>query len=216
MADTVAPQLPRGRHGLSREQVEQDQRLRIFVGMAEAMRARGYVGTPVAEIIKRAGVSRETFYQLYSDKLDSFLAAFDLVADVLLDRLREAVDADADADADGDRLDRLDRLERAVAAYLETLAAEPAYARLFLVEVHAAGPEAMARRTVVQGRIADALVDLLGTRSDDGRFACRVLVAAVSAMVTGPLVAEDLAALRALGRPILDHVRLLDAAGVLR
>ena len=54
MADSIAPQLPRGRHGLTREQVETDQRLRIFVAMADAMRAQGYVGTPVAEIIKRA------------------------------------------------------------------------------------------------------------------------------------------------------------------
>lgn len=208
MADVdarVAPQLPRGRHGLSREQVEVDQRLRIFMGMAEAMGAKGYVGTPVADIIRRAGVSRETFYQLYDDKLASFLAAFDLVGDVLLDRLLTSVDGPGDPMA---------RFERAVSTYLDTLASQPDHARLFLVEVYAAGPEAMARRTLVQQRIVDALVDLLGARTDAGRVTCQVLVAAVSAMVTGPLVAGDVDALRALGPQILEHVRRLDDAGM--
>lgn len=207
MPDIAAPQqqLPRGRHGLSREQVEVDQRLRIFVGMAQAMWVKGYVGTPVADIIKRAGVSRETFYQLYPDKLAAFLAAFDLVGEVLLERLRTSL---------GEPGEPIERFERAVRAYLETLASEPGYARLFLVEVHAAGPEAMARRAVIQQRIVDALVELLDARADAARFTCQVLVAAVSAMVTGPLVAGDLDALRALAPPILDHVRRLDASGM--
>jgi AcrR family transcriptional regulator len=205
VADAVVAQLPRGRHGLTREHVESDQRLRILVGMAEAMRAKGYVGTPVADIIKRAGVSRETFYHLYHDKLASFLAAFDLVGAILLDRLGTALDGPGEP---------IDRLERAVDAYLDSLASEPGFARLFLVEVHAAGPEAMTRRTVIQGQIVDALVDLLDARSAAGRLTCQMLVAAVSAMVTGPLVADDLAALRALGPPILEHVRRLDASGM--
>ncbi len=202
---SVAPQLPRGRHGLSREQVEADQRLRILMGMAEAMRAKGYVGTPVAEILKRAGVSRETFYQLFADKLDAFLAAFDLVGEILIDRLALALDGPGEP---------VERLERAITTYLDTLAAEPGYARLFLVEVYAAGPNAMARRTVIQQQIVDALVDLLDAGSPAGRFACQVIVAAVSAMITGPLVTDDLDALRALGPPILEHIRLLDAGGV--
>jgi len=205
VAERVATQLPRGRHGLSREQVEHDQRLRILVGMAEAMLDKGYVGTPVAEVIKRAGVSRETFYQLYADKLDSFLAAFDLVGDLLVDRLATSLGGDGDP---------LARLERAMTEYFETLAAEPAYARLFLVEVHAAGAPAIARRAVIQERIVDALVDLLDARSDEGRFACQVLVAAISAMVTGPLVTGDPAALRVLSPRVVAHARRLHEAGV--
>lgn len=203
MAETR--QLPRGRHGLSREEVETDQRLRIFIGMAEAMGEAGYVGTPVAEIIRRAGVSRETFYQLYDDKLDAFLAAFDLVGEVLLGRLADSLDGSDD---------RLTRVERAIAAYLDTLANEPGYARLFLVEVHAAGPEAMARRTAIQQRIVDALADLLDTSTEAARFTCQVLVAAVGAMVAGPLATGDSAGLRALGPPFVEHLRRLDSAGL--
>ena len=204
--DGPARQLPRGRHGLTRDQVETDQRLRIFVGMTDAMASQGYIDTPVAQIIRRAGVSRETFYHLYPDKLTAFLEAFDLVEAVLMARLT------AELDRPGERFERL---ERAFATYLETLADEPGYARLFLVEVHAAGPQAMARRTVVQQRISDAIGDVLGSNTDEGRFACRMLVAAIGAMVTGPIVAGDTDALRALGPPIVEHVRRLDAAGVL-
>lgn len=197
--------MPRGRHRLSRAEVEQNQRIRIATGMAEAMRANGYVGTPVAEIIKRAGVSRETFYQLYPNKLDCFLDAFDFVGEILIARLAISLSEPGTP---------IERFERALATYLETLASQPGYARLFLVEVYAAGPQAMARRVDIQQRIVDALVDLLDAHSDAGRFECQVLVSAVSAMVTGPLVAGDLDALRAVGPPILEHVRRLDMAGV--
>jgi hypothetical protein len=91
--------------------------------------------------------------------------------------------------------------------YLTTLAEHPAYARLFLVEVHAAGPEAMARRAAVQDLLVDALVGLVGARSDEDRFACRVLVAATASMVVGPLVAGDVDALTALGPPLVAQAR---------
>ena len=200
-------QLPRGRHGLTRAQVETDQRLRLFVGMTEAMHQQGYVGTSVADIIALAGVSRETFYRLYDDKLDCFLAGLDLVGEILVHQLRSATEG-ADEDP-------LRRFERAVHAYLDSLVAEPASARLVLVEAHAAGQEALARRAVIQDRLVAALVDLLDARGRDGMFACRVLVAAVSALVAEPLVAGRTAELRALGPRLVDHARLLHETGML-
>ena len=44
-----------------------------------------------------------------------------------------------------------------VRAYLEALAAEPAFARTFLVEVRVAGPRAQARRAEVHARFVDFL-----------------------------------------------------------
>jgi AcrR family transcriptional regulator len=175
----------------------------VLIAMAEAMHDKGYVGTPVAEVLKRAGVSRETFYQLFSSKLDCFLAAFDLVGEGLLGQLGTVIE--------GGTGTRLERFERTLNAYLEVLASQPAYARLFLVEVYAAGPEAMQRRAALQRRFADAIGDMLGAQNDSDRFACQVVAAAVGAMVTGPLVANDPDALRRLGPLILDHVRRLTA-----
>jgi AcrR family transcriptional regulator len=186
---------------MPREEVVSTQRVRILVGMVEAMHEKGFVGTPVAEVIKRAGVSRETFYQLFSSKLDCFLAAFELVSEVLLAQMTTALDTPGNA---------MERFECALASYLDALAAHPAYARLFLVEVYAAGPEAMQRRTAFQLRIVDALWHLFGAESEDDHFACHMIVAAVSAMVTGPLVDHDAEALRHLGQPLVDHVRRLN------
>lgn len=198
--------LPRGRHGLSRAEVEATQRLRLAAGTAEAMRTKGYVGTPVADILKAAGVSRETFYELHTDKLACFLDAVDLVAAVLDEHLVQALDRPGSP---------LERFDRAFAGYLATLGREPGFARLVLVEVFAAGPVATARRTALQQRIVDRLVDLFAAEGDRGRFALEALVAAVSSLVTGPLVDGDLDRLAALHAPVLDHVRALVDGGVL-
>ena len=199
MAESVPERLPRGRHGLSREQVEQSQRSRIYLAMAAAMADKGYVGTSVADVLKRSGVGRESFYQLFSSKLDCFLQAFDVAGQMLASRLDQAVN-----DAGGTPLERF---EHSFGEYLAVLAEQPALARVFLVEVYAAGPEALERRAAVQERIVDRMAEILEARTDRERFACRVLVAAVSTLVTGPLVTQDTAAVRALHPQVVDLVR---------
>ena len=202
--------LPRGRHGLSRREVVTSQRGRMLRAMADAMTERGYVGTPVAEVIRRAGVSRETFYQQFSSKLDCFMAAFDSAAELLLGSIETKTGLDR-ATLDGhdgrDAGTRLARFDRVLAAYLDGLASHPGYARLFLVEVYAAGPEAISTRIGLQHVIVDTLVALLGVTSEQGRFACEVLVAGISVLVTEPLARHDPEAVRDLRDPVVDLVR---------
>lgn len=198
LTDGAPGPLPRGRHSLTREEVSASQRMRMMLGMADAMVEKGFVGTSVADVLARAGVSRETFYQQFDSKLDCFLCAFDAARDILFAQLLDGLEPD-----DGTPLERFDRL---FTGYLEALAAQPAFARLFLVEVVAAGPAAVERRMAVQRRIVEVLVEVLGVDGERGHFACEVLVAAVSSMVAGPLMAQDLDALRALREPVLDLV----------
>lgn len=205
MSGPTSNRLPRGRHGLTREQVEQSQRERLLTAMADAMSQRGYADTSVEDVLKPAGVSRESFYRLFRSKADCFMAAFDHARDRLLGRV-------AEADTSGG--DPVERFERLFTAYLGALAAEPALARLFLVEVHAAGPEAIRRRLATQQAFVDAIAGLLEVRSESGRFACRMIVAAVSAMVVGPLVSGELDELNALAPAVTEHVRLLWNGGV--
>src|SRR5256714_4119523 len=134
----VVQQLPRGRHRLSREQVLASQRGRMLAAMAEAVAEKGYVGTAVADVIERAGVSRETFYEQFSDKEDCFLAAYDTGVEALLEVMVDA--------AAGSRASPEKRLDRVLSAYFAGLAAEPAFARAFLIEVYAVGPRALERR----------------------------------------------------------------------
>lgn len=209
MADPL-PRLPRGRHRLSRDEVAASQRHRLLVGMADAMADQGYVATSVADVIARAGVSRETFYQQFSSKLDCFMHAFDAAGDALVSTLAADIERSGDhlsPGAAGDPATRVARFERVFAAYLDALATHSAYARLFLVEAYAAGPEAIKARARVQHRLVAALVPLLGVSTDHGRFACEVLVAAIGQMVTVPLVADDLKGLSALHAPVVDLVR---------
>jgi AcrR family transcriptional regulator len=200
VADPNLTALPKGRHSLTREQVADAQRLRLAVAMAEAMADSGYVGTPVAAVLQRAGVSRQTFYELYDGKLACFLDALDLVGEVLVVQLAGSL---------GRSGEPIDQAARAVEQYLETLVDQPAFARLFLVEVHAAGPAAMQRRAELQARVVDALAELFRVRTRRGRFACQAYVAAIASLVTVPLATGDTAAIRALRRPLIDHLRLL-------
>jgi AcrR family transcriptional regulator len=213
---SVSPprRLPRGRNALSRQEVERVQRDRLIGALADVMSEKGFVATSVEDVLKRAAVSRQSFYQLFSSKLDCFMAAFNLGVGLLEDLLAATTkDAEKDVERDGGT-DPLARFEQFVGGYLETLAAGPAYARLFIVEVYAAGPVAIARRIEFQRLLADALADLFAVETEAGRFACQVIISATSTMVTGPLVADDLTALRAVGPPLIEHVRLLWESGV--
>ena len=79
-----AARLPRGRHSLSREEVAATQRARLMLALTEAVGESGYAATSVADVIGRAGVSRQTFYEQFTSKLDCFLAAFDAACEILL------------------------------------------------------------------------------------------------------------------------------------
>lgn len=136
--------IPRGRHSLSPDEVAISQLVRLVRALAECVGERGYAHTTVAHVVARAGVSRRTFYEHFSDKEAAFLAAYDLFASILEARLIEANGTDV-ADYRGVLRNRL-------AAYLEGLAAEPALARALLVEVQGAGPAALARRRAIHER----------------------------------------------------------------
>src|ERR1044072_1985797 len=63
------------------------QRERLLDGVAATVSLRGYAATPVAEILKAAGVSRRTFYEQFADKEDCFLAAYDTFVALCAERL---------------------------------------------------------------------------------------------------------------------------------
>ncbi|WP_431957478.1 TetR/AcrR family transcriptional regulator [Nocardia lijiangensis] len=206
MTDTAgtARQLPRGRHGLPREQVIASQRDRILDAMAETMAIAGYVGTSVAAVLKRAGVSRETFYEQFRSKEDCFAAAYERAVERLVDRIAEVSEPAAE---NGTSETKLDRMERLLDAYFEGLIEDPAYARLYLVEVYAVGSDALARRAQLQDSFVAVIAEVLDAHTEEQRFACQTFAAAVSAMVTARMAAADLEGLRGLRAPLVDMIR---------
>src|SRR3954470_5958902 len=149
--------LPRGRHAAPREVVADSQRERVLVAMADAVAAKGYAHVAVADVIERAGVSRRSFYELFSNKEDAFLAAYDAGVEGLLEAIAEAEAAAADAAPQGGGL--LARARAGTEVYLQLLADNPAFARTFLIEVLGAGPAAPERRDAAHQRCAQRLGD---------------------------------------------------------
>jgi AcrR family transcriptional regulator len=135
--DGTPAQLPSGRHGLPREYVVSSQRARLLAAAVQIAGIDGYAGMTVSAVIRRAGVSRKTFYEQFQDREDIFLAAFDQLLEQALAGAQAAYD---EADAWPVRLRRL------MEAGLRALAVHPHETRAGFVEVLAAGPRALQRR----------------------------------------------------------------------
>lgn len=146
-----------GGTGAARALVGDSHRGRLLTGMASTVASRGYAATPVAEVLKAAGVSRRTFYEQFADKEDCFLGAYDAIVGLCTERLVAAYHAGADWE---------DGIARAYEALLGTLAAEPDFAHLGVVDVLAAGPRALARREATLRRFA-RFIDFTRERADD-------------------------------------------------
>jgi AcrR family transcriptional regulator len=152
----IPRRLPRGSHGLDRDVVEASQRTRLLEAVGRVVAKRGYAAATIDDIVRGAGVSKKTFYDHFADKEDCFLAAYEAAAGELFERVREA-----HAAHDG----WLERTRAGIVAYLRWLAAEPALARVFLIEVAAAGPRAAERRQ----RLRDRFAELMWELQDDAR-----------------------------------------------
>jgi AcrR family transcriptional regulator len=144
----IPRRLPRGTHGLDRDVVEASQRTRLLEAVGRAVAERGYAAATIDDVVRRAGVSKKTFYEHFADKQDCFLAAYEAAGESLLERVREAHAAEDDW---------LERTRAGIRAYLRWLAAEPALARVFLIEVAAAGPQALERRERLRDRYAELM-----------------------------------------------------------
>jgi len=128
---------PSGVRKLPPDLIRAIQRERLIVAMLSAAADLGYLETNVQDVIDRAGVSRPTFYEHFSNKEDCFLAAFDTSAE----RLRKTVHAAA---REGKAW--RDRVRLGLEALLGFVSREPDTARTMVVEARAASAAAVRRR----------------------------------------------------------------------
>ncbi len=197
----IPRRLPRGSHGLDRDVVEASQRTRLLEAIGRAVAERGYAGATIDDVVRRAGVSKATFYEHFADKQDCFLAAYEAASEELLGRVREA-----HASADDDWLERT---RAGIHAYLRWLAADPALARVYLVEVAAAGPVALERREALRDRYAELVRERRGSDLPFEIF--HAVVAAVDDLVVRHIREHGAEKLPEL-EPVLVHLQtaLLD------
>ena len=187
----IPRRLPRGTHGLDPSLVAASQRARLLEAVGGAVAEKGYAAARIDDIVRAAGVSKKTFYEHFQDKLGCFLAAYEAASDDLYEHVRLAQDG-----AEG----WIDRTRAGIHAYLRWLAAEPALARVFLIEVAAAGPEAAERRERLRDRYAERMREL---QDDNGRVPDEIFNAVVAA-------ADDLVVRRLrAGRDVRDLEPLL-------
>ena len=128
------------------------QRARLLSATFALVGERGYEGVSSRSVSERAGVSSRTFYEVFSDREDCFLAAFDYAVDGLETVVRPAYESQDEWVA---------KIREGLAELLETLEREPAVRRLVCVEALGAGPRVLARRA----RVLEGLAGVI----DEGR-----------------------------------------------
>lgn len=123
----------------------------------------------VQDIVRDAGVSRRTFYEQFKNKDHAFLAAYDEASGRLLTSVRAAFEGEQTMEG---------RVSAGFRAFLELLAASPAFAKMCIVEVLAAGPDAIARR-------ARTMEDFTGFFEESARMT-------LGTQAPSPLIAETI------------------------
>jgi AcrR family transcriptional regulator len=179
-------QLPAGRHGLPRAFVVQNQRERIIAAVADVTSVAGYGDMSVEDVLVTAGVSRRTFYEHFANKQDAFLAAYDDVTERLLAGVRAAFEPETTFAG---------RVRAGLAALLEFMANEPAFARMCLVEVMAAGPDAIQRRnaaTAAFARMIDESAKELGTPIQPHPLTAETIVGGIYEVVYARVVRGEI------------------------
>ncbi len=149
----VTPRLRTSPKGLPHGRVTEIQRSRMLAAALEAVEEVGYARMTVAQVISRAKVSRKTFYDVFADREDCFLAALEQSVSQVGNVVRVAYEGET-AWRDG--------IRAGLAELLTFLDEEPALARLCLVEALGAGPRVLERRAQALEELAEVV--------DRGRF----------------------------------------------
>ena len=142
----AAPRLRPGPNGLPRGQVTEIQRSRMLTAAVQAVEEVGYARMTVAQVIGRAKVSRKTFYDVFIDREDCFLAAFDQA----IVQARALV-VDAYTLESGWR----EGMRAGLARLLAFMDEEPGLARLCVVEALGAGTRVLESRATVLDELAE-------------------------------------------------------------
>jgi AcrR family transcriptional regulator len=194
----VAP----ARNGLGPERVLEIQRSRLLAAMVEVCAERGAANATVAHVVARAGVSRRTFYELYGDREECFLGAFD---EGVARALRYVLDSyDPESKWAG-------RLRTALTGLLAFLDVERGIGRLLIVGSLGAGANALERRRRVLAQII-TLVDEGRSETKAGSelppLTAEGIVGGVMSVLHSRLLDEDSGALLALTSPLMSMIVL--------
>jgi AcrR family transcriptional regulator len=123
------------------------QRERILDAAERLIGEHGCAGSSIEAIVKAAGVSSATFYEFFEGKEECFLAAFDRAVEVGAARIGDAAR----------ELTWPEQIATGLRTVAALVAAEPARARLCLVEAQTGGPQLSAHFEAALDRVAAKL-----------------------------------------------------------
>jgi AcrR family transcriptional regulator/DNA-binding MarR family transcriptional regulator len=137
-----------GPSGLPRGQVTEIQRSRMLTAAVQAVEEVGYAHMTVARVIGRARVSRKTFYDVFLDREDCFLASFDQAIAQARALMVEAYESES-----GWR----EGVRAGLARLLTFMDDEPGLARLCVIEALGAGGRVLESRARVLDELAEVV-----------------------------------------------------------
>jgi AcrR family transcriptional regulator len=135
-------------NGLGGVRVSEIQRARMLAGLVEVVGEHGAANVTVAHVVACSGVSRRTFYEMFVDREDCFLAAFD-------DAVRRIAAVVVPAYGESSRW--RERIRAGLIALLGFLEYERGVGRLVIVDALGAGPVALERRRRVLAQVITAV-----------------------------------------------------------
>jgi AcrR family transcriptional regulator/DNA-binding MarR family transcriptional regulator len=142
----------RGRGGeitsVGREKVSEIQCARMLTAMIEVAAERGAANATVAHVVTRSGVSRRTFYEMFSDREDCLAGAFEVATARAAARVVPAYWAARGWQG---------RLRAAIAALLLFIDDEPDMGRLCVVEALGGGSRVLAHRAEIVATLVAAV-----------------------------------------------------------
>ncbi len=196
-----------GPNGMPRGQVTEIQRTRMLAATVEAVEDVGYARLTVAQVIGRARVSRKTFYDLFDDREDCFLAAFDQAMRQLGDLVSEAYHSES-----GWR----DGVRDGLLALLRFMDEEPGLARMCIVDALGAGPRVLERRaqileqvrTVVDEGRTSSGARVARATEESPKLTAEGVVGAVFAVLHTRLLARSRESFSALLGPLMSMIVL--------
>ncbi len=162
--------LPRGVNALDPETVAAEQRRRIHRALAELVAERGYRGTRVVDLLKRARVSGPTFYALCGSKEGAFLSAYD-----------ETVGRGIQIAAEAEHLpgeDWLGTAQAGLRAFSASILADPPMARMVVVDTPTIGPAGLQRREQAIASL-EALIGQIAEQAPGGAGAPALVIRAI-------------------------------------
>jgi AcrR family transcriptional regulator len=166
-------------------EIKRLQRERVITAAIEVVEVDGYASLTVAKITQRSAISRRTFYELFYDREDCFLAAFEQILDEARARVASAYSSQPDQNSG---------VRAAVAETIALIDERPGAARLCIVEALAAGQKVLERRAHTLDDVARAIDRAFaraGLRGDHAMAGA--ITGAVAAMLHTHVVAEELA-----------------------